>query len=843
MTFARRSSLFILTGLLLACSGGGGEKVFTPDNAHGSPPPAGAQMVSPEEFRQLSQDPDFRWESQVAREARKKKAEEQFQADLVSIQNLVQQRPSLGVFLKEPDLSDPSIKKLSGDNYLITFTNNAGQSESVITMGPRAKLRDLLAAHERFMRVDNQLGLYTEAYDSLPDDLRTGLPTPASLSGKSFAEIRTALAQLEQKLEGQVEALEERALRVTQQRLGLSAQADPYQPPSFPASPANEERSGLGSDRIGGQCDYRAGGLYKNLHWPLKYFTTSTKNQGRRGSCTGFALTSAVETLVAVRDGRWVNLSEQFLYNRIKTVWDADDYDEGAPTADVAEKFSESGYRLPFEDQWNYNPSLKRKGNDAADEEADYIGSCLDYNERCSNTTHQSQFLCTQVGGNYYCGSRPPSNNEGYKISSSYLLWENGDDLPLNTIRNLLAAGRPMVVALEVTRAWHDLNTNGFLWDHRDTVLGGHAIHLVGYLSNSKIQEKLFNAPSGQGGGYFILKNSWGTCYGDGGLIYIPVKWAKNFFKNITVFRASKSNIFKNRPPSISITTPADGASFPYKQSITYSASVTDPDGETPTVTWTSSKDGVLGSGSNLTTEFSSPGLRTITVTARDALGFTASASITVRGTNLPPTAEIISPNTTTALVGQTLVFRGRGLDGDGAFPVELPCSSLTWSSSNSADTLGSGCEFIASFAIAGTRTITLRATDPYGAPGSATRTITVNNPPPSGPPVVTILNPKDNDSFLANSNIRLTYSLTDPGGGPGSQYTVVWRLIYGSQSWTIVPKTCRTASGIPFPCFTPADYGINNYGVKLMQLRLSVTDPENLTGTDQVNISIGLVP
>lgn len=842
MTFARRLSLFILTGLLLACSGGGGEKVFTPENAHGSPPPAGAQLVSPEEFRQLSLDPDFRWESQVAREARKKKAEEQFQADLVSIQNLVQQRPSLGVFLKEPDLNDPGIKKLAGDNYLITFTNNAGQSESVITMGPRAKLRDLLAAHERFMRVDNQLGLYTEAYDSLPDELKTGLPTPASLSGKSFAEIRTALAQLEQKLEGQVEALEERALRVTQQRLGLSAQSDPYQPPSFPTSPANEERSGLGSDRIGRQCDYRAGGLYKNLHWPLKYFTTSTKNQGRRGSCTGFALTSAAETLVAVRDGRWVNLSEQFLYNRIKTVWDADDYDEGAPTADVAEKFSESGYRLPFEDQWNYNPSLKRKDDDAADEEADYIGSCLDYNERCSNTTHQSQFLCTQVGGNYYCGSRPPSNNEGFKMSSSYLLWENGDDLPLNTIRNLLAAGRPMVVALEVTRGMDDLDSNGFLWDHRDNVLGGHAIHLVGYLSNSKIQAKLPFAPSGQGGGYFILKNSWGQCYGDGGLVYVSVKWARDFFKNITVFSAPRSNIFKNRPPSISITTPADGASFPYKQSVTFSASVTDPDGETPTVTWTSSQDGVLGSGSNVTTQFSSPGLRTITVTARDALGFTASASITVRGTNQAPTAEIISPNTTTALVGQTLLFRGRGLDSDGAFPVEMPCSSLTWSSSNSADTLGSGCEFTASFASAGTRTITLRATDPYGAQGSATRTFTVNNPPPSGPPVVTILNPKNNDSFVANSNIRLTYSLTDPGGGPGSQYTVVWRLIYGSQSWTIVPKTCTTASGIPFPCFTPADYGINNNGVKLMQLRLSVTDPENLTGTDQVNISIGQV-
>lgn len=296
-----------------------------------------------------------------------------------------------------------------------------------------------------------------------------------------------------------------------------------------------------------------------------------------------------------------------------------------------------------------------------------------------------------------------------------------------------------------------------------------------------------------------------------------------------------------NVPPRVVIEAPANNTSLPFRSTFTFRATSSDLDGPTPLVSWSSNVDGALGQGAEITRSFTSPGSRQITASVTDSGGLTRTAQITVTGTNLPPTAEIIDPNTTTALVGQTLLFRGRGLDSDGAFPVEMPCSSLTWSSSNSADTLGSGCEFTASFASAGTRTITLRATDPYGAQGSATRTFTVNNPPPSGPPVVTILNPKNNDSFLANNNIRLTYSMTDPGGGPGSQYTVVWRLIYGSQSWTIVPKTC-TLNQIPFPCFTPADYGINNNGVKLMQLRLSVTDPENLTGTDQVNISIGQV-
>ncbi|WP_337867318.1 C1 family peptidase [Meiothermus sp.] len=834
-----------LAVLLAACSSGGGGGIFTSDNAFGGPVPAGASLVSPEEFQRLTQDPEFRWESQIARQTRKKLAEDQFKADQVSIQSLVQQRPSLQVFLREPNLNDPDIKKLPGDNYLITFTNRAGQSEQVITMGQHAGLRDLLAAHERFMQVENQLGAYSEAYAALPDNLKAGLPTPQSLQNKSFAEVRAALAQLEQQLEGQMNALEERALQALQGRFGVRSQADPYQPPGFPATPANEERSGEGSDRTGQLCDYASGGLYKNLHWPQKYFTTSTKNQRRRGSCTGFALTSATETLVAVRDGKWVNLSEQFLYHKIKTAWDADDYDEGAPTADVAEAFSESGYRLPFEDQWNYNPSPERKVGDSADEEADFVGSCNGYDERCSNTTHQGQFLCTQVNGSTYCGSKPPSNNEGYKISSSYLLWENGDDLPLNTIRNLLANGRPMVVALNVTRGMRGnrLNADGFLVDYDDEVLGGHAIHLVGYLSNSKIQEKLPNAPTGAGGGYFILKNSWGTCYGDGGLVYIPVNWAKTYFKNITVFSVSKSNVFKNNPPTIQIAAPANGSSFPYKQSVTYTAIASDPDGDTPVVSWSSTLDGDMGSGASITFHLNSPGGRVITATARDALGFTASATITVVGVNQAPTAQILEPPAGSVYVNSTLTFRGKGLDGDGAFPVELPCSALSWKSSNPSDTLGTGCQFTASFATTGPRTITLTATDAHGAKGTATVSLNVQPLPPSGPPVVEILEPDEGEQFNANANIQLAYRVNaDPGGGPGTQYTAVWRLTYGSQNWTIVPKTC-TVSSFSYPCFKPSDYGISNNGVKVMQLQLSVTDPEGLTGTDQVGISIGEVP
>lgn len=851
MNWQQRISITTVLAALAACGGGGGgDPVFNPTHQYGGSPPQGAKVVSPDEFKQAVQDPDFRWESATARRERKKKAEDQFKADQTAVQTLVQTRPGMAKFLLEPDFSDPNVKKLPGDNYLVTFTNKAGQTESVITMGQHAKFRDLLAAHQRFMDVDNQLGVYTEAYGSLPDALKTGLPTPASLSGKGFAEVRAAQQQLEQKLEGQIASLEQQALLAAQQKyarargLLLPMGSDPLEPPGFPPTPANEERSGEGSDRTGGKCGHASNGLYNNLHWPLKYFITSTKNQRIRGSCTGFALTSATETLVAVRDGKWVNLSEQFLYNRIKTVWDADDYDEGAPTADVAEEFSKSGYRLPFEDQWNYNPSTERAVGSAADEEEDFLGSCIGYDERCSNTAHQSEFICTVSGGQTYCGSRPPSLGQGYKISNSYLIWENGDDLPLNTLRNMLANGRPMVVTLEVTRGMRGnrLDTNGFLVDYDDEVLGGHAIHLVGYLSNSKIQEKLPGAPWGAGGGYFILKNSWGTCYGDGGLVYIPVSWAKEYFVHIIVFSlANPSPVFKNKPPTLQITAPANNTQHNLEFNlVNFKALASDPDGDVPVVNWASDLDGPMGSGADLTYSFKKAGTHTVTATARDNVGKEVSAEVKVKVVDNPPTVEILSPsNNQTLYRDQNYLLEGTASDG----PSLLECNKLTWNSSKAGEGPWTGCTPTAKFTTNGARTLTLKAADAGGKIGQDTVNINVTDLPPSGPPDVTITSPKNGTQFSANTNIRLARTITNPGDGP---VTEVWKLKVGNTEKVITPKTCEVKiNNLPiiYPCFKPADYGYNDNGVKLAQLSLTVTDNESLSDTDTVNISIGFVP
>jgi hypothetical protein len=86
-----------------------------------------------------------------------------------------------------------------------------------------------------------------------------------------------------------------------------------------------------------------------------------------------------------------------------------------------------------------------------------------------------------------------------------------------------------------------------------------------------------------------------------------------------------------NTAPSVSITSPADGASFPSGTSISFSGSASDPeDGDlTGSLVWTSSLVGQIGTGGSFSAVLSD-GTHTITASATDSGGLNSSASITV---------------------------------------------------------------------------------------------------------------------------------------------------------------------------------------------------------------------
>jgi len=97
-----------------------------------------------------------------------------------------------------------------------------------------------------------------------------------------------------------------------------------------------------------------------------------------------------------------------------------------------------------------------------------------------------------------------------------------------------------------------------------------------------------------------------------------------------------------NNPPTVTITSPANGASFVSGSSISFSGSASDDvdEGLTASLRWTSSLDGPIGTGGSFTRTLSA-GTHTITASVTDSGGMTGTTSvaITVNDSTLQPPA------------------------------------------------------------------------------------------------------------------------------------------------------------------------------------------------------------
>jgi len=106
-----------------------------------------------------------------------------------------------------------------------------------------------------------------------------------------------------------------------------------------------------------------------------------------------------------------------------------------------------------------------------------------------------------------------------------------------------------------------------------------------------------------------------------------------------------------NTAPSVSITSPANNASFTSGTSISFVGTATDAeDGPmTSNLAWTSNLDGPIGTGGSFNTTVLIDGTHTITASVTDSGGLTGSASVTV--TVLPSSGETI---TVASLIGSS---------------------------------------------------------------------------------------------------------------------------------------------------------------------------------------------
>ena len=104
-----------------------------------------------------------------------------------------------------------------------------------------------------------------------------------------------------------------------------------------------------------------------------------------------------------------------------------------------------------------------------------------------------------------------------------------------------------------------------------------------------------------------------------------------------------------NDPPTVSITSPADGSAFDSGASILFEGTASDTeDGNlTASLVWTSDIDGQIGTGSSFSATLTD-GDHTITASVTDSGGKTGSASISITVGNPPATATTVSVDSIT---------------------------------------------------------------------------------------------------------------------------------------------------------------------------------------------------
>ena len=243
-------------------------------------------------------------------------------------------------------------------------------------------------------------------------------------------------------------------------------------------------------------------------------------------------------------------------------------------------------------------------------------------------------------------------------------------------------------------------------------------------------------------------------------------------------------------------------------------------------ISWSSDKDGAMGTGASIDYVYPTPGPRTVTATVEDFdTGNTVTDQVEVEAINDRPTAKITKP-APDAHVFSGQPFKLEGHADDPNEPAGLPCTALTWSLPGGAE--ATGCSH--TLTLHGdnlTTQVTLKATDAHGAWTSYTIQLHVDKPPANSKPLVTILNPSEGEVLEANDNVVLEGTATDPDTGP---ITGMWTVRYGT-----VSKFINTGNKLEWKPSTHVPQGCGDVDATLM---FSATDPDGWS-SDEVGVKI----
>ncbi len=724
--------LALVLGLAVLAGCGGtnppGPEVFVEENAWHGGIPDDAEIVAPDEFRRLVASGDLVLTSSLAVEAASEAREAQFLQDRQALIDMGNPSEALLALLEEAEGHDA----FEGDLSL------AVDEGAIVVDGIGARLSQALIVAELAASPENALIDYRQTYDMLPEDLRDAAPSPESLEGRPLAEILQALHDLDAAL-GEGDWLDETAHLETSPVGPMDLLGDL-------SGPMATLRPGAGSDQDA-SCASPTG-LAAEYWFPLKYFISPMKNQANRGTCWAFTAIGAVESRERVQNANAVNLSEQFLVNKVKEDWDSSDFVDGYFAERALNLAVDRGQTLMHEGGWTYNPSPNRPAG-ASGNAAAYARACDPYGVganggTCSETAHQSRRVCSTVIITV-CGYATVNlSGGGIAASRSYQVWASGQAFDLNRYRLMLSQGYVLMASFPVYEGFMSA-PRGVVSDYAREFIndagalvpgsyGGHAVQIVGFISNAQMTKSGRPPVNIGGGGYFIVKNSWGCGSGDGGYWYVPADYVSGRFTSLhaLAFDGRRSDAWRaeqdlpggSDAPQIEIRTspapvqlrvstnlaPFFRVSHEVAKSVRLkvSSSVLGTLYDGP---WSTDTDALFGSTLNYA--FPQVGDQYLSLEARYGT-VVRYALLIVRVNNSPPTLTLHAPST--AFVGEAFPITASVADPNETDLARL-CSATTWTASAPDVVLSSssGCEVVVTFGATGSRTVSATVRDREG--------------------------------------------------------------------------------------------------------------------------------
>jgi C1A family cysteine protease len=210
----------------------------------------------------------------------------------------------------------------------------------------------------------------------------------------------------------------------------------------------------------------------------LRQYCSPIEDQGNIGSCTGNAIAGQIELIQRkANSASGKDISRLFIYYEERVLIGSVRYDSGAYIRDGIKVCYTKG--APIETLWPYNTSRFATK---------------------PPTTAYTDALKRKVTGYQRCTN-------------------------FAAVKNAVAAGNPVTIGFNVYEsfegAWGDIphgqagsGMMPFPNVSTEQLLGGHAVCIVGYDDTMPV--------AGRAPGRFIVRNSWGTSWGDNGYFYMP---------------------------------------------------------------------------------------------------------------------------------------------------------------------------------------------------------------------------------------------------------------------------------------------------------------------------------